>query len=519
MAAIVNARDVLLQDASTRVEAVTLPSNYDTSGDHSGTLNGSDQVNFQNNQLSLTSNGRLFNGATLQGFLDSLEDVGGNFIGNWEGVGRTLHRNDLLSLSSDGQFINNGTPQGQISNLDYGNVGGTKPPSNATSNFFTTSGSNPSGGSDGDAHWNSSTFTMWFKTNGVWRVGGTINANQITVGTLAAGRIASNSITTDKINIGGALSNLSSNIGTISSGTLTSSVSLSVNGSAVFNGSSNQGFGAAAVNANTSLNSTNGVIGRASFGSGVYGTATSGIGVLGQATSGGGVGGQFSGSGGANALEVFGSTLLQGSITISTQTISNLTAGAANFVSGSNVSGTVGSAQTAVNASSADSADFASNSSQLNGLPSSSYCRFMVTDSGTATASSTGFVYQSTVTGVRVRATGGRNFVVEEFSDEELKINENPETLGLDFILGLEPVTYERQDNPGITYHGIGARKTRRHLEKIKKRKNNDTLGRTLEDGTESASTIGLIAPLVKAVQELNEKVEILMLRDRNNPA
>lgn len=61
MATIVNARDVLLQAASTRVEDVTLPSNYDTSGDHTGTLSGSNQTNFQNSQITLSSNGILQN--------------------------------------------------------------------------------------------------------------------------------------------------------------------------------------------------------------------------------------------------------------------------------------------------------------------------------------------------------------------------------------------------------------------------------------------------------------------------
>ena len=460
MATVLHTRIKRLQDKGTRLLPVQLPSDYTTTGDHQGTWNTLGQTVHRNDQVQLSVTGQLLNAGG--GALTSLNDVGGNYTGFWNSLGQTVHRNDQITLSSNGVLNNAGG--GAITNLDYGNVGGTKPPSNATANFFSTSGSNPSGGSDGDAHWNSSTSTMWFKTGGVWRVGGTINANQITVGTLAAARIASNSITTDKINVGGALSNLSSNMGTVSSGTLTSSVSMSVNGSAVFNGSSNQGFGAAAVNANTSLNSTNGVIGRAGgSGAGVYGTTSSGIGVLGQASSGGGVGGQFSGSGGASALEVFGSTLLQGTITISTQTISNLTAGAANFVSGSNVSGTVGSAQTAVNASSADNADFATNSAQLGSIGASSWCRQFVTNSGTASASSNGFVFTSTVTGVRTRATGGRNFVVEEFSDEELKINEVPEDLGLDFILGLQPVTYEREDTPGITYHGIGARKTRAH--------------------------------------------------------
>ena len=97
----------------------------------------------------------------------------------------------------------------------------------ATANYFTTSASDPTGGSNGDAHYNTSTDTMWFKISGIWKVGGTINANQITTGTLAAARIAASSITTDKISIGGVTgSNIATNTITgtnIASNTVTGS--------------------------------------------------------------------------------------------------------------------------------------------------------------------------------------------------------------------------------------------------------------------------------------------------------
>jgi hypothetical protein len=488
MATIVNDRDVLLQAAGTRLLPVQLPSNYD----YLGTLSGQSQTNYRNNQISLSSLGELQNAGGGQ--LTTLNNVGGNFLGNWESVGRSAHRNDLLSLSSSGTFIDNGTPRGSITNLDYGNVGGTKPPTNATANFFSTSGSNPSGGSDGDAHWNSSTSTMWFKTGGVWRVGGTVNANQITVGTLAAARIASNSITADKISVS-SLSGISSNIGTVTSGAIQSSATIDISGFARFNGAS----GGYSILANNNVGSQGGISAH---------SGTSSLAAIRGENHSGGVSIDAVHNGGGTALRctaISGTALeVNGDISISTQTISNLTSGSTNNVAGSNVSGTVASANNAANATNS------SNTSAMNGISSSGWCRFMVTDSGTATASSTGFVYQSTVTGVRTRATGGRNFIVEEFSDEELKFNEEPESLGLDFILGLQPVTYERQDVPGITYHGIGARKTRQHLENLNKNKPNDTLGRTLDDGTESSSTIGLIAPIVKAIQELEARVKFV---------
>jgi hypothetical protein len=411
MSAIVNDRDVLLQAAGTRLLPVQLPSNYSTSGDHLGTLTGLAQTNYRNNQISLSSLGELQNAGGGQ--LTTLNNVGGNFLGNWESVGRSAHRNDLLSLSSSGTFIDNGTPRGSITNLDYGNVGGTKPPTNATANFFSTSGSNPSGGSDGDAHWNSSTSTMWFKTGGVWRVGGTVNANQITVGTLAAARIASNSITADKISVS-SLSGISSNIGTVTSGAIQSSATIDISGFARFNGAS----GGYSILANNNVGSQGGISAH---------SGTSSLAAIRGENHSGGVSIDAVHNGGGIALRctaIFGTALqVNGDISISTQTISNLTAGAANFVSGSNVSGTVGSAQTAVNASSADSADFASNSSLFNGLPSSSYCRFMATESGTATASSGGFGYVSDVANVNTQATGGNQFRVVEVSDINLKEN------------------------------------------------------------------------------------------------
>lgn len=87
-----------------------------------------------------------------------------------------------------------------------------------TENFFTTSTSNPSGGASGDAHYNSSTQTMWFNIGGTWTIGGTINANQITTGTLAAARIAAQSITVDKLLVN-SLSAISPNAGAITGGT------------------------------------------------------------------------------------------------------------------------------------------------------------------------------------------------------------------------------------------------------------------------------------------------------------
>lgn len=405
MAATANARNLMLESDSPRTLSVELPSDYTTTGDHSGTLTGSAQINFQNSQITLSSNG-------------TLQNAGG------------------------GQ-VTDGT---SIGNLNASNI---------------TTG-----------------------TLSAARIGaGSITASKIASNTITSNELAANSVTATEINVS-TLSAIAANLGTVTAGDITGTADIDISGKGVFNGSSDEGFGGAAVNANISLGSTYGVIGRSSANAGVYGYSGSGEGVLGQATSAGGVGGSFTGSAGATALQAFGDILLQGNITMQTQTISNLTVGTAT------------TASLATNAT---------NATLLNGYAATSYTRYMVTDSGTATASSAGIVLQVTVTGVRSRATGGRNVVIESFSDENLKFDINPETLGLNFLMKLKPITYQVKANPGITYHGLGARAT----EKILKRKY-DSLCMTHDDGVKGIDYMGMIGVLIKAVQELSEKVNKL---------
>lgn len=469
MATTANARNLMLEDDSPRTLAVELPSDYTTTGDHSGTLGGEAQTNFQNTQITLSSNGVL-------------ENAGGgqitDFLGTWNSLAQTVHRNDQITLSSNGTLNNAGG--GSITDLDYSNVSGTKPAADAdnTQDILENAATEISVNSDLFNIYGSGAAGVFIGSGGLF------------------GRDSGGSTTFSITASSGAAA---------FRGNITGGANIDITGTGTFNGASNEGYGNAAINANTSLNTTNGVIGRAGSGNGVHGFATSGVGVLGQASSAGGAGGSFSASGGAVALEAFGNITLSGSITISTQTINNLTAGYANGVDGSDVSGIVGSAQTAVTAGSADTADFATNASQLNSYSSTSYTRQVVTDSGTANASSAGVVLQATVSGVRTRATGGRNIVIESFSDEELKFDINPETLGLDFLMKLKPITYQVKHNPGVTFHGLGARATGKILKR-----DNDALCITHDDGVKGVDYNSVIAVLIKSVQELTEKLEIL---------
>lgn len=186
----------------------------------------------------------------------------------------TITRKQAVTLSTTGVLT--GENGGSITNLDYTNVGGTKPPANATANFFTTSASDPTGGANGDAHYNSATNVMWFKVSGVWTKGGTINASQITVGTLAAARIAAGTITTDKL-VAGTL-----NAFTINSGAITGTSNINITGSGIFNGSSIEGTTTHAILANTTKAQSHGVkayAGGLTGSAAIYGVADSASGI------------------------------------------------------------------------------------------------------------------------------------------------------------------------------------------------------------------------------------------------
>lgn len=183
----------------------------------------------------------------------------GDVIGTIDGVSPNGVKNSSITLSSNG--VLSGAGGGSITNLDYSNVSGTKPPANATQNIFTTSTSDPSGGANGDAHFNTSTDTMWFKVGGIWERGGTVNASSIVTGTLAAARIAANSITSDKINVS-SLSAITANLGTVTAGSINTTGTIQVKG-----GVSSGGYTASG-HFNGNENSLHGIVTRGNSGAG-----------------------------------------------------------------------------------------------------------------------------------------------------------------------------------------------------------------------------------------------------------
>lgn len=254
MAVIKNERDVLLQATSPRL--LSNPLNYltiiattNTITTNSGvltpstvtikaTLNGSlrgtiSWVLSPSVGYTPVTDGIAINSTAISSGSSVTITASITYNGNVYSSTTTVTRKETVSLSSSGSLSGEGG--GTITALPYSSTTGG-PPANATANFFTTSTSNPTGGSNGDAHYNSSTNVMWFKVSGTWQQGGTINASSITTGTLAAARIAANSITADKLNVS-TLDAITANLGTVTAGSITGTAGIDITGSAKFNGS------------------------------------------------------------------------------------------------------------------------------------------------------------------------------------------------------------------------------------------------------------------------------------------
>lgn len=223
-----------------------------------------------------------------------------------------------------GSTVNvNGTVSGNVTGTLNGTAVSTvvNAALSATANYFTTSASDPTGGANGDAHYNSNTGVMWFKISGSWTAGGTINASQITTGTLAAARIAASSITSDKLSVS-SLSAIAANLGTVTAGDISGSANINITGTANFQGATNSG----GVNYCGVFNEARTVAGgvSATAGSGGFGVrgsaGTSGsIGVSGTGGSASGAEGvrATQGSGGGVALAVVGPMTITSSALVS----------------------------------------------------------------------------------------------------------------------------------------------------------------------------------------------------------
>lgn len=363
----------------------------------------------------------------------------------------------------------NGTPVATV--VEAALTGGSTDP------FFSTSTSDPTGGVDGDAHFNSATQVMWVKVSGTWTKGGTVNASQIITGTLAAARIAAGSITSDKINVT-TLSAIAANLGTVTAGNISGSSDINIAGTAKFSGTTPSGGVNYAVVCNESRDTPGGVLGNAGPGGfGVRGDAagqaSSSIGVSGSNTTGDGVRGTATSGVGVRAVASTGTALLVDGIMqiTSSSAVTNL------------------------------------NADMVDGKHASSLCQIVPTNSGTCTVSGNGFNLNVTGTlasSVRTRGTSNTVFI-ENISDERLKQDIEDEQYGLDFINSLRPRSFRMKANPQLKAHGLIYQEVRELVN------SDDSLACLNQDGeTGAVDYNGIISPLIKAIQELSRQVEEL---------
>jgi len=128
------------------------------------------------------------------------------------------------------------------------------------------------------------------------------------------------------------------------------------------------------------------------------------------------------------------------------------------------------------------------------------------TQAGTGNVSA-GSVYFYTSTGLTAYqffSDGGGSVGMRSVSDAKLKQDIVPETLGLEFINQLLPVQYRMKSDPSVRHHGFVAQDVEPLIEGV------DSLKYQYADGVKGMDYLALIAPLVKAVQELTAKVEAL---------
>jgi hypothetical protein len=145
----------------------------------------------------------------------------------------------------------------------------------------------------------------------------------------------------------------------------------------------------------------------------------------------------------------------------------------------------------------------AADSSALGGFAAGSWARTFPCNSGTANAAGSGLNFNCSVTGQQFRGTGN-TVVLEVTSDRRLKENINPESYGLDFVNALTPVSYHMIGSER-RQHGFIAQDVAPLVDHT-----NDALKIENAEGIMGVDYISLIAPLVKAVQELSAKVETL---------
>ena len=157
----------------------------------------------------------------------------------------------------------------------------------------------------------------------------------------------------------------------------------------------------------------------------------------------------------------------------------------------------------AVSLSLSGTPSLASDANALGGYTPSSWARIFAGDTGTANAAGSGMNFNCLITGYQFRGTSNYLYL-EPISDRRLKENINPETLGLNFVNSLLPVTYNMIGQERKV-HGFIADDVALLIDG-----DNDSLKIENSEGIKGVDYMSLISPLVKAIQELSAEMQEL---------
>lgn len=312
---------------------------------------------------------------------------------------------------------------------------------------------------------------------------GAISTTELAAGAVTAAKIGAGQVTADKLTVA-SLSAITANLGTVTAGTIQGTANINVTGLARFEGNTSPDSISlsAALVANDTGGRDYGVWSKGVV-AGVYGYSLSagGAGVWGSSASATGIGVRAGNAFGGTALKV------EGPMTIDNTTkVVNLNA---DLLDGN------------------EAAAFAAAAHNHTGVYSPVANDSFVTDSGTATASA-GINFNCTITGYQF--TGSSNNVgLAPVSDRRLKEGVVPETLGLAFINQLKPVSYRMKGKPR-THHGFVAQDVEEIIRGRGVFSGDDALAVESPDGVKGVDYIALIAPLVKAMQEIDAKINAL---------
>jgi hypothetical protein len=251
---------------------------------------------------------------------------------------------------------------------------------------------------------------------------------------------------------------------------------LNVTGTGNFKGSTSDSGSLTTILANILFTEANGIRAYAGSagGNGVYGNATS--------SSGAGYGGFFRrqvGSSGA-ALHAETSTAAPALEVVGAMTINNTT-------QVSNL-----------------------NADMVDGYHAAQLCNLVPTNSGTCTVSSNRinlFVVGTLNSTVQTRGTGN-NVYLENISDERLKQDIEDEVLGLDFVNSLTPRSFRMRSDPRLRAHGLIYQEVAKLLND-----DNEGLASLNPNGIGGVDYNGMISPIIKAIQEISERLKKLEIR------